>query len=170
MKINNLINQIQVVDNGLKSEANKAVNQLLTIRNWLIGYYIVVYEQNGEDRAEYGKRLLQTLSDKLNRKGMSFRNLNLFRKFFLTYPEIMQLLTAQSPMLSIQIMQSVTAVFEAGAEKPMNKELIIGQSQTAQFNITIQDNKISTDFSKEQILLSYKMIQSLSFTHIALLL
>lgn len=170
MKINNLINQIQVVDNGLKSEANKAVNQLLTIRNWLIGYYIVVYEQNGEDRAEYGKRLLQTLSDKLNRKGMSFRNLNLFRKFFLTYPEIMQLLTAQSPMLSIQIMQSVTAVFDKFIQMPTNKGVAIGQLPTAQFDIAPNENDLSSDFSKEQILLSYKMIQSLSFTHIALLL
>ena len=149
MKINNLINQIQVVDNGLKSEANKAVNQLLTIRNWLIGYYIVVYEQNGEDRAEYGKKLLQTLSDKLNRKGLSYRNLRLFRQFHQAFPEIGQLLTAQSPMLAIPIMQSVTAVFEAGAEKPINKELTIGQSATAQFNIASKESNLSSGFSKD---------------------
>jgi hypothetical protein len=28
---------------------------MMTIRNWLIGYYIVEFEQNGKDRAEYGK-------------------------------------------------------------------------------------------------------------------
>ena len=38
-----------------------AVNQLLTIRNWAIGYYIVEFEQNGKARAEYGSNLLEKL-------------------------------------------------------------------------------------------------------------
>ncbi len=95
MKIINLIKQINLVDTGLKSEANKAVNQLLTIRNWLIGYYIVVYEQNGEDRAEYDQKLLQTLSKKLDKKGLSYRNLKLFRQFYQTFPKIGQTASAQ---------------------------------------------------------------------------
>lgn len=38
--------------------AVKAVNQLATMRNWLIGCYIVEYEQKGADRAQYGEQLL----------------------------------------------------------------------------------------------------------------
>ena len=40
----------------------KAVNVNLTLRNWLFGYYIVEYEQNGEDRATYGRYLLEKLA------------------------------------------------------------------------------------------------------------
>lgn len=39
--------------------AMKAINQMATLRNWLIGCYIVEYEQNGSDRAKYGDRLLK---------------------------------------------------------------------------------------------------------------
>jgi predicted nuclease of restriction endonuclease-like (RecB) superfamily len=38
------------------------VNTSLTLRNWIIGYYIVEYEQNGKDRAEYGEKLIRMIS------------------------------------------------------------------------------------------------------------
>lgn len=50
-----LIDNISVAHSALQRQAVNAVNQSLTIRNWLIGYYIVEYEQNGKDRAEYGR-------------------------------------------------------------------------------------------------------------------
>ncbi|HDR05281.1 MAG TPA: DUF1016 family protein [Candidatus Marinimicrobia bacterium] len=71
----------------------KAVNSYLTIRNWLIGYYIVEFEQNGEDRATYGGHLLSKLSAKLNIRGLSETNLKNARQFYQVYPEIRQLLT-----------------------------------------------------------------------------
>ena len=40
------------------TRAAVAVNQALVLRNWLIGAYIVEFEQNGTDRAKYGTRLL----------------------------------------------------------------------------------------------------------------
>ncbi len=65
-----------------------AINKLLTIRNWLIGFYIAEYEQKGEDRAKYGEKLLLKLSGKLNQKdGFPFRNLKLFRQFYNSYPQ-----------------------------------------------------------------------------------
>ena len=41
-----------------------------TMRNWLIGYYIVEFEQHGKDRAEYGSQLLKKLEERVNRKGL----------------------------------------------------------------------------------------------------
>ena len=52
---NLLLNSIKSIHQQLQDSAAKAVNKLLTLRNWLIGYYIVEYEQNGEDRAQYGE-------------------------------------------------------------------------------------------------------------------
>ena len=70
-----------------QANAIKAVNQMATLRNWLIGCYIVEYEQKGSDRARYGERLLKRLEERVNTKGL---NLTLFknsRRFFLLYPE-----------------------------------------------------------------------------------
>jgi hypothetical protein len=39
-----------------------------TLRNWLIGCYIVEYEQGGRDRAKYGDRLLNTISATLSQE------------------------------------------------------------------------------------------------------
>ncbi len=59
-------------------KAVQAVNFHLTLRNWLVGYYIVEYEQNGQDRAQYGQGLLNSLEKDLYKqmgKGASERNL-----------------------------------------------------------------------------------------------
>ena len=53
-----------------------------------IGRMIVEEEQNGRTRADYGKKILQSLSDRLTArfgKGFSYRNLKLFRQFYLAY-------------------------------------------------------------------------------------
>ena len=71
-----------------QSGAIRAVNQMATLRNWLIGCYIVEYEQKGSDRAKYGDRLLKRLEEKVNTKGLNetlFRNSRTFYKF---YPQI----------------------------------------------------------------------------------
>lgn len=76
--------------------ARKQVNWAHTIRNWIIGCYIVEYEQNGEDRAAYGKQLFDRLAEDLKRSGMagmSATNLRLFRQFYLLYPQIHQTLS-----------------------------------------------------------------------------
>ena len=59
-----------------------------TMRNWLIGYYIVEYEQNGKDRAEYGAKLLKKLEERVNRKGMTTTLFKWARKFYRLYPQM----------------------------------------------------------------------------------
>jgi len=96
--INSLTNQIIKVQQYFKKYALTQLNNALTFRNWVIGYYIVEYEQQGNDRAEYGERTLKVLSVKLSgtsEKGFSDRNLRLCRQFYFEYPMIGQLLTAK---------------------------------------------------------------------------
>lgn len=50
--------QIQEVHQYFKNQAIKQVNNALAIRNWMVGYYIVIYEQEGNDRAAYGENLV----------------------------------------------------------------------------------------------------------------
>ncbi len=90
---NRLISTIQQLHQQLQKSAVNAVNQLLTIRNWLIGYYIVEFEQNGEDRAEYGDRLIESIATELmNVKGIDKRSLFRFRQFYLYYPQIAEVI------------------------------------------------------------------------------
>ena len=78
----------------------KAINRFATIRNYVIGFYIVEYEQHGNDRAKYGDRLLKRLSERVNRRGINETLLTNSRKFYLTYPQIKDYLTAISPTAS----------------------------------------------------------------------
>lgn len=85
-----------------QQQAQKQVNVALTLRNWLIGTYLVEYEQQGEDRAEYGESLYRKLAKQLQEKGirgLSFTNLHLCKQFYVTYPQIVQTVSEQLPML-----------------------------------------------------------------------
>jgi hypothetical protein len=93
------------------------VNTSLSLRNWVIGYYIVEYEQSGKDRAEYGLGLFKAITKSLVLKGvksMQERNLYLCRDFYRAYPEILQTVTAKWYLLDFQhseILQTVFAKF-----------------------------------------------------------
>ena len=72
----------------LQQSAVKAVNQCQTMRNWLIGFYIVEFEQNGEDRAKYGEFLLKNLEQKVNLKGLNITLFKRSRVFYMVYPQL----------------------------------------------------------------------------------
>lgn len=74
--------------------AIRAVNQMATLRNWLIGCYIVEYEQNGSDRAKYGDHLLTRLEEKVNTKGLNVTIFQTSRIFYNYYPQLGELIYA----------------------------------------------------------------------------
>ncbi|MBR4925910.1 MAG: DUF1016 family protein [Prevotella sp.] len=74
--------------------AIKAVNQMATLRNWLIGCYIVEYEQKGSDRAKYGDRLLKRLEECVNTKGLNVTLFQTSRLFYTYYPQLGDLIYA----------------------------------------------------------------------------
>jgi predicted nuclease of restriction endonuclease-like (RecB) superfamily len=99
MNFDKLVASIQSASSHLQQDAVKAINIRLTFRNWLVGFYIVEYEQNGEDRAQYGQQLLATLAREINIKGLGETNLKLCRQFYLVYPEIHHLLSGDNNFL-----------------------------------------------------------------------
>lgn len=58
MRFPQLTNNIKFTHEILQNNTIRAINQNITVRNWLIGLWIVEFEQNGEDRAKYGDKLL----------------------------------------------------------------------------------------------------------------
>ena len=91
---------ISTVHSALQSSAVSAVNRYLTIRNWLIGLYIVEYEQCGNDRAEYGAKLLRNIAERVKIRGINTTLLANARKFYLYYPQIINVAAPIFPMLS----------------------------------------------------------------------
>lgn len=97
---------IQTTHDAALSSAVKAINRMQTMRNWLIGYYIVEYEQHGKDRAEYGAKLLKKLEERVDRKGISTTLLKNSRSFYLHYPQMVDnLVPAISPTVSDQLVK-----------------------------------------------------------------
>lgn len=88
MDFESLVGHINQVQDVLQAQAAHAVNLSLTARNWLVGYYIVEFEQNGEDRAKYGDKLINRLAKEINRKGFEPRSLRLYRRIYLVYPQL----------------------------------------------------------------------------------
>ena len=75
----------------LQQNAVKAVNQCQTVRNWLMGFYIVEFEQNGEDRAQYGEQLLIKLEQRINQKGLNVTLFQRSRTYYSIYPQFSRL-------------------------------------------------------------------------------
>ena len=148
---NDLASVIQSTHDAAQSSAIKAINRMQTMRNWLIGYYIVEFEQHGKDRAEYGTQLLkklEKLEERVDRKGLTVTSFKWARKFYRLYPQMVENLptpicTALSRILPQQKSPTVT---HQSAE---NEGSRIGASMMHQFTT-----------SGESI------ISHLSFTHL----
>ncbi len=96
LNFQHLVGIIYKVHQELSSNASKAVNVSLTLRNWLIGCYISEYKLCGADRAKYGEQLLTELAKKLNNlSNCNRRQLYRYLRFYRFYPQIVGSLPPQ---------------------------------------------------------------------------
>lgn len=153
--LSQLISTINDVHSELQASAANAVNKALTIRNWLIGHYIVKYEQNGEDRAEYGAKLLPNLADKLKHiKGLDERSLRSMRKFYQSYTYLDEMIWGTvSPKLLNPLIR--------GAASPKLIELKDADPKVWTVS-TLSENKLTVP--------SNILISKISYSHFELLL
>lgn len=119
---NDLASIVQTTHDAAQSSAVKAINRMQTMRNWLIGYYIVEFEQHGKDRAEYGTQLLKKLEERVDRKGLTTTLFKWTRKFYRLYPQMMENLPIPICATVMHQLQPIE-----------NKEDTIGASMTHQF-------------------------------------
>ena len=85
-----VITDIKDIISSGRELAYTAANRAMVFTYWHIGKRIVEQEQNGNERAEYGKALMDVLSNELTKeygKSYSKRNLQYFRKFYLAFPD-----------------------------------------------------------------------------------
>lgn len=87
----NYIQEIKQILAHARQKAYSAINSAMVEAYWQSGKRIIEEEQNGEKRAEYGKKIIINLSIELTNdfgKGYSERTLREFRQFYLTFPEL----------------------------------------------------------------------------------
>lgn len=92
--LEDLFQRVVVILEQAKINVARSVNTNMVLSYWLIGREIVLELQGGDERAEYGKRLLEDLSKRLTSRfktGFSVSNLKNFRQFFLVYPDRIQI-------------------------------------------------------------------------------
>ena len=80
-----LVELCQRTHEETRRSAVRAVDRSLVVRNLLFGWYIVEYEQNGIDRAEYGTQLLSRMAERFRHagiRGASTTSLKRFRQFY----------------------------------------------------------------------------------------
>lgn len=93
-----LVGSIRQIHERLASQAGRAVNISLTLRNWLIGLYIAEFELRGSDKAKYGDKLLAELAKRLTKLKISNcnrRQLYRYLRFYRLYPKVVGTLSPQ---------------------------------------------------------------------------
>ena len=97
MNYRQLLQSIVAVHERAQTGVAVVVNQFPVLRNWIIGAAMVEFEQNGEDRAQYGQRLLGKLSRDLLTQGLqgcSPDSLERMRQLYREYPQIERAISA----------------------------------------------------------------------------
>jgi len=150
MNFSQLSEFLKDTNEWLFRRAVKAVNINLTLRNWIFGYHIVEFDQNGDDRARYSSKLLESLANELAIKGLTAPELSRCRQFYKTYPQIIELLSEEfNYLLPHHILGTMSQELE------IQKELNFGTtSQDLLFkNNTFNNNHL------------YRLITNISFSH-----
>ena len=90
VKYTQLVNSIGELLESARKQVARTINTILVETYWKIGKRIVEYEQKGENRADYGEKLLKKLSKDLSikyGKGFSRSNLQYMRLLYIKYPK-----------------------------------------------------------------------------------
>ena len=87
---NNYINEVKEILKSARQKAYNTINSVMVEAYWKIGRRIVEEEQNGKERAEYGKEILKNLSKELTEefgKGFGERNIRNIRQFYVIFSD-----------------------------------------------------------------------------------
>ena len=130
------IDDIKQMIGSARHKAYSAINLAQVEANWLIGQRIVLQEQAGKERAEYGKFAIKMAAEELKKEfgsGFSFTNIKNFKKFYLYFSHF-------------QIGQTVSDLF--GAPKESNTPALLSWSHYERL-IRVEYEQARTYYLKE---------------------
>lgn len=157
MNFEQLIQQIETVHIETQKIAIQQVNSFLTIRNILIGFYIVEFEQNGLDRADYGANTVKLIAQRLKHiKGISVPQLYRFRDLYNTYPQIFSAVLIKlegTTMISENIFSTLSRKFDLAKETDLSfePELLLTRLSFSHFvELLNAENQLKRSFYEVQ--------------------
>ena len=120
------------------------------------------YEQNGNDRAQYGEKTLQRLAERLNKKSLSYRNLKLYRQFY-----------SEFKCLARPVLEFTAAEF--GSNRPLTGDLDINSAalpsmETDLANTVCQIGQAVIAQSEKVEIPPEILFSRLPFTHLSLIM
>lgn len=130
---NPIIEKISQLLELARNRVAVTVNQTMVLTYFEIGRTIVEEEQNGKNRAEYGKKLLKDLSIHLTEKfgrGFSVENLDRMRFFYKTYSE------QNSSTVLTNSKNQISSTASTELENTENQENIKRQTLSVNFTLS----------------------------------
>lgn len=136
-----------IIEDG-RQRAYAAAGRIALQTYWNIGRRIVEEEQQGNSRADYGKRLIPALADMLTIKygsGYSKRNLAYYRKFYLEFKdtEILHTLVQNLNWSHIRRLLSVS--------NPQAREWYLKTASTDMWSVKTLDRNISSQYYERRL-------------------
>lgn len=106
---NIFVSDLRTIVSAARDTSYRMANMMQVVQNWLIGRRIVVQEQQGKARADYGKHIIELASQSLTEefgRGFSETQVRNYRKFYLAFSNLLIQQTApaefKSRLASIQ--------------------------------------------------------------------
>jgi predicted nuclease of restriction endonuclease-like (RecB) superfamily len=138
-----LLGRIRAILESARSHVARSVNTTQVVANWLVGREIVVEEQQGSRKAEYGKRIITELSERLSKDyggGYSAQNLFYMRQFYLAYPDLLAeqeiLHAVRGELAEIEKLHAVRGKSEEVPRKSCNRYVAPWQPGTLSPNLS----------------------------------
>ena len=162
-----LLNNIKILLESSRQQLQQTVNTAMVQTYWHIGRLIVEEEQNGNNRAEYGKQQLLILSEELTKdfgKGFDARNLRNMRQFYRCFPKWQTVSTELSWSHYVRLMR---------VENTTAKEWYLAEAIANNWSVRALDRQISVLYyerllsSKEKApvkLEAHKQVQNLQIS------
>jgi predicted nuclease of restriction endonuclease-like (RecB) superfamily len=138
-----------------RDNAYRQVNFIMVEAYWNIGKQIVLQEQNGEDRAKYGKAIIKELSKKLTQdfaKGFSAQSLWNMRQFYMAFP-ILSTLWRELSWSHYKLIMRI--------ENPDAREYYIKETAQSNWSVRALERQIGTHYYE-------RIISSKDKTHVEL--
>ncbi len=142
------IQEIKRILSEARQNAYSAVKSVMVEAYWQIGRQIVEEEQNGKDRAEYGKEIIKNVSSELTKeynKGFSTRTLWEIRQFYISFPDN-QILRTAFAQLSWSHFQRVLRI-----NNPDERHYYLTEAVANSWSVRTLDRNISTLYYRRLI-------------------
>ncbi|MBS4097957.1 MAG: DUF1016 family protein [Sulfuricella sp.] len=159
-----VVRSIVDVHQELRAQASRAVNLSLTLRNWMIGYYIDAFELRGSNRADYGDELFAKLAQELTAASLSNcnkRQLYRYLRFFRTYPQIVGTLSPKLRGLLL-VDHAASKVGTASPQSNVPVERLVSQLSYSQLELLVDtDDDLKRRFYEIECLLGNWSVREL---------